>query len=284
MVKQLIVNADDYAHSPGVSRGILDAHLKGIVTSTTTMITFPGAIAAIQDAQRIAPRLGLGLHLTLTDGAARPILPPQEVPSLIREDGTFYPLQAWFERLDQFNPDEIVRELTAQCECFTDIAKRPPDHLDSHHHAAYRHPAAFETMLKLAKQHNIPIRHYKIHGERSLDETLFLSVNRAPTHLHEPYITALKGLIERYQPKHPDYFEVEFYDGKATLGDLLLTLADLSDGITEIMCHPGYVDEYLDSTYSNKREDEVAVLTHSSAKEVIQAQNIELVTFGALKG
>jgi chitin disaccharide deacetylase len=284
MVKKLIVNADDYAHTPGISKGILDAHLKGIVTSTTVMITFPGAIAAVHDAQRLAPNLGLGLHLTLTDSAARPILPAHEIPSLVRGDGTFYPYSEWFERCDQFNPDEIVRELTAQCECFTDIAKQPPDHLDSHHHAAYRHPAAFETLVKLAEQHHISIRHYKLSGEKSIDESLRDTVYAVPERARESFIAQLKTLIETYQPRTPDYFRVEFYDQTATLGDLLLMLANLPEGITEIMCHPGYVDEYLDSTYSDKREDEVAILSHPSVKEVIQSQQIDLVTFAAVKG
>ena len=36
MSKKLIVNADDYGRSPGVSRGILQAHCEGIVTSTNS--------------------------------------------------------------------------------------------------------------------------------------------------------------------------------------------------------------------------------------------------------
>ena len=41
MCKKLIINADDYGRSPGVSRGILQAHREGIVTSTTVMINQP---------------------------------------------------------------------------------------------------------------------------------------------------------------------------------------------------------------------------------------------------
>ncbi len=36
-VRSLIVNADDYGLTAGVSRGILDAHRRGIVTSTTSV-------------------------------------------------------------------------------------------------------------------------------------------------------------------------------------------------------------------------------------------------------
>ena len=37
-MRVLIVNADDFGLSPGVSAGILGAHRHGIVTSTTALV------------------------------------------------------------------------------------------------------------------------------------------------------------------------------------------------------------------------------------------------------
>ena len=45
---QLIVTADDFNLSEGVSRGILDAHQHGIVTETSVMVNF----GDLQHAQR----------------------------------------------------------------------------------------------------------------------------------------------------------------------------------------------------------------------------------------
>ena len=39
--RRLIVNADDYGLTAGVSRGILEAHRRGIVTSTTLLVNRP---------------------------------------------------------------------------------------------------------------------------------------------------------------------------------------------------------------------------------------------------
>ena len=39
MTRRLIVNADDFGLTPGVSAGILSAHRHGIVTSTTLLAT-----------------------------------------------------------------------------------------------------------------------------------------------------------------------------------------------------------------------------------------------------
>jgi predicted glycoside hydrolase/deacetylase ChbG (UPF0249 family) len=280
--KRLIVNADDYGDSPGVSRGILEAHVNGIVTSTSVMIGSAGALAAVQDALRTAPNLGLGLHFTLSGIGRRPILPAESVPSLVQPDGTFYPLEAWLEYYEQFDSDEIARELTAQCECFTDIAGKPPDHLDGHHHAVYRHPAGLGTLFALAERYDIPIRNAGF-GESELTGTLNNLLNEIPEPARSANKPALKAMLAGKTPPWPDRFEGDFYDTTATLGDLLLILTNLpDDSTTELMCHPGYADEMLQSDYTTKREDELKVLTHRSVREVIAAEGITLIKFSAL--
>src|SRR5215831_3654590 len=63
-VRQLIVNADDFGQSPGVNRGIIQAHERGIVTSASLMVRWRAAAEAAAYA-RAHPRLGLGLHVDL---------------------------------------------------------------------------------------------------------------------------------------------------------------------------------------------------------------------------
>src|SRR5947209_5936730 len=75
--RRLIVNADDFGLSPGVNAGILEAHARGIVTSTSLMVRWPAAAAAAAQA-REHPRLGLGLHVDLgewiyRDGSWQPL-------------------------------------------------------------------------------------------------------------------------------------------------------------------------------------------------------------------
>ena len=62
MTRQLIVNADDFGRTHGVSAGILRAHLEGIVTSATAMMNMPGVAADLRQAKTEAPRLGLGVQ------------------------------------------------------------------------------------------------------------------------------------------------------------------------------------------------------------------------------
>jgi chitin disaccharide deacetylase len=86
MKKYLIVNADDYAMTSGVNQGIIEAHLQGIVTSTTVMATG----AALDDGlARLAeaPQLSTGCHLVLIGD--RPLAPLAQVRSLVTANGAF---------------------------------------------------------------------------------------------------------------------------------------------------------------------------------------------------
>ena len=64
-------------------------------------------------------------------------------------------------------------------------------------------------------------------------------------------------------------------------------LADTGDieGITELVCHPGHVDDELRQTasYVEPREAELAALTHPSARELLNSEFIQLLNFGDLK-
>ena len=64
MTTSLIVNADDYGRTPEVSLGIRQAHLQGLVSTTTAMVNMPVALDQIRRAQDECPRLGLGVHET----------------------------------------------------------------------------------------------------------------------------------------------------------------------------------------------------------------------------
>ena len=159
MAKYLIVNADDYGMAASVSKGIREAHQRGIVTSTTVMIGMDNAVEAVQQALRETPDLALGLHLVTAGKAMKPVLPPDQIPTLVRPDGLFFDNPAWGEHAPLFNPDEMIREINAQFERFVGVANRLPTHLDSHYHAAYFHPASVEAMRSLALRHKLPIRH-----------------------------------------------------------------------------------------------------------------------------
>ena len=144
MPKYLIVNADDFNLTEGVSRGIVDGHLRGIITSTTVMVNLPGLMRS-RDLARDADRLGLGLHVNFTLGA--PVLPGATVRSLTDASGHFVRDR---DRLGQFGvPSEIRDETAAQATRFKEVFGCLFTHLDIYYHM-YRLPRVFAAVLEVA--------------------------------------------------------------------------------------------------------------------------------------
>lgn len=276
MTKRLVVNADDFGMSPAVTRGILESHQGGIVTSTTVMIGMPGAVEAVRDAVMSAPELGLGLHITIAAGRCQPVLPAAQVPTLVREDGCFYDNPVWWQRYDSFNPDELQREIEAQCSRFIEAAGRPPDHLDSHYHSAYLHPAALRATFNLAARYDIPVRR-AFGGAPSLEEGL----KRIDS---EPWRDALRRVFaELPMPRSTDRF-IDLRPDMSPEQVITMLQAIPDHTTTEMLCHPGYVDSALESvdTYTTGRESEVRLLTNPAVSAAVQQFGIELIRFDSL--
>ncbi len=269
MTKHLIVNADDYGRAPGLSAGVRAAHQRGIVTSTTAMMTYPYALAEIELAHQTCPTLALGVHLCITGG--RPVAPPQAIPSLVKADGSFYTVDDLPAVAPAMDPTELRVELRAQIERFLESGATL-SHLDSHHHVTYRSVPFFRVMLDLAREYNVPVR-YPLHDDpASVAARLGLPRDRAECLVAE----------SRAGVPTPDRFLDTFYDETATLESLLATLDDLPEGVSELMCHPGYVDEALDGDYFAPREREVSILTHPAARARIDQRGIKLAAFKIL--
>jgi predicted glycoside hydrolase/deacetylase ChbG (UPF0249 family) len=284
MARCLIVNGDDFGVAPGVSRGIIRAHREGIVTSTSVMVTMPHAADAINIAHREAGELGLGLHLSLTAGL--PVSPVEEIPCLIGSNGRFRSKTEITTSLSVLDMEQIELELRGQIGRFIALAGHPPDHLDSHHHITYLSPGIFSLMLGLAAELDAPIRYPFRTDRENVTPWMLASGAEADRTAIGTMLSELDTELAHSGVRAPDHAIVSFYDDHATLGDLLLILTSLPEGVSEMMCHPGLVDNALraSSGYVDVRETELAALIHPSAREIIETEGIELITFGRLGG
>lgn len=250
--RRLIVNADDFGLTEGVTRGILRAHREGLVTSTTVLANLPGPPALDAEAAG-APALGLGLHLNLTWGV--PVSPPATVPSLVGADGRFVRDPAAVG--GRARPDEVRREAEAQIGAFARRFGRGPTHLDSHHHV-HCQSRVMEAVVDVAADARLPLR--------SPDAGFREGLRR-------------RGVLT------PDHFLGG--DDPApywTLERLLHQLASLPLGLTELMCHPGYFDETLAySRYGPPREAELRALCEPAARVTVERLDIQLCHFGVLR-
>jgi chitin disaccharide deacetylase len=278
MSRRLIMKADDYGRTPGVSAGIRYAHQNGIITSTSALMTRPGIAADLKLAQVECPNLEIGVHLINTSGPS--LLPPERIPSLTNGRTGFRGLLDLTENLEKIVFDEVMAEWTAQIERFVVITGKAPGHLDAHHHFAYFREDLFEGMARLAERYGCPVRlQLPMPGS---------SIGGVPDDLQPGMFQFMPRLVKKYGLRAPDYFYDGWYDENATLPELLKILASLpKNSTTEIMCHPGYVDANLldfveGSVYNRQRESETVILTNPALKAFLVEQRIELMNFNHL--
>jgi predicted glycoside hydrolase/deacetylase ChbG (UPF0249 family) len=262
----LIVNADDYGHTPGVSAGIRQAHLEGIVTTTTVMANRPGALDAIRVARQRTPALGLGVHLNLTSG--RPCSPPESIPSLVDAEGLFLRPEVHLAQPKGVERDQAEIEWRAQIETFLESGA-VLDHLDSHHHIAASRPDVWDLCLDLAREFGCGVRLPVLQEPDPPEALSFFTVN-----------DAMRRLSASGVP-HTDTFVDRFYGDQATPENLRSILLSLGPGVTELMTHPAHVDDALlaVSIYAREREPELSLLTSPAVRQILEREGIGLATF-----
>ena len=129
-VRRVIFNADDFGYSSGINRGIVEAHVNGVVTSASLMVHGH----ATREASQLAgahPELAVGLHFDV-----------------------------WGEDEREFDIDDVpaVREEFArQLELFERLIGRLPTHVDSHRHA-HRKPGMSAVFRELVEPLGVPLR------------------------------------------------------------------------------------------------------------------------------
>jgi chitin disaccharide deacetylase len=290
-MKDLIVNADDLGWTAGVNRGIAEAHRNGIVTSAS-LIANGGAFDDGVKTARGLPAMGVGVHLNLSDGA--PVSGAKAVPSLVDEQGK---LSGGPEQLllklarRKLKAAEVEREWDAQ------IAKIraggiSPTHLDGHKHV-HMLPGLFPVALKLAKKH--AIASIRISNEASSLRAALSgkSGHYAGVMLKQGVQARGLKLLARDARKLADKAGIESADyfcgiaqtGVLTREGILEMLEILPEGITELMCHPGYVDEDLAKSptrLQDSRASELAILTDTTVRNSVASHGIRLINYSQI--
>jgi hopanoid biosynthesis associated protein HpnK len=289
-MRNLIVNADDLGWTQGVSRGIAEAHRNGIVTSTSLLANGCAFEAGVR-AARESPRLGVGVHLNLSDG--KPVAPAERVKSLLGENGDFSGgpetllLRLTAKKLET---KEVEIEWNAQIEKVRAAGIRPT-HLDGHKHVQML-PGLFAVALRLAKKHGIEA--VRVAHEAS-------SLRAALTSGGEPTGVTLKQgvqarglkllgrdareMTERAGIATADYFCGIAQTGVLTKKGVQQLLASLPEGTTELMCHPGYADADLEKSATRlqkSRQTELEILTDNDIRKSIASLGIRLINYGEI--
>jgi chitin disaccharide deacetylase len=277
----LVVNADEFGLSSEVSRGIVQAHLDGIVSSTSILGNCPD----LEEARALlaqAPRLGVGVQLTLVRGL--PVAEPGGVRSLLDSDGAF-PRQArdvfasWLA--GRLRPAEIEREFEAQVRRALAAGIRP-DHLNTQHHIGFIPPVGLAV--------EAVARRLGIAGLRSaVEEPNLTWLTELPRGAMAALLGGLAWLTRRqlgalrHGPKTWGYVE----SGQLDEVRILEIVGRMGPGSHEMICHPGEEDDQAPGlgafpSARFRRARELKALTSPIMRHALEQRQIRLCRWSEL--
>jgi hopanoid biosynthesis associated protein HpnK len=286
--RKLIVAADDFGLTNRVNEAIAIASRNGIVTTASLMVTGAGFESAVDIARR-QTNLDLGLHLNLTEGC--PVADPRAIPTLAESRRFLYdhPLRlvAALSR-GKIRTVDLEREIRAQIEKAID-SELEITHIDGHKHVHVT-PAVFRMIWRVAPEYGIRairlpreriprlfslLARNKSSWRQILKQSAFGKIISAASLISH----ARTGQRVLVAPKRLYGIAQTGFLDEATFADII---HDLDDGIHELMCHPGYVDNDLTKTPTRlraQRERELELLTGSGVRALLEQAGVSLITY-----
>jgi predicted glycoside hydrolase/deacetylase ChbG (UPF0249 family) len=283
----LIVNADDFGFTAGVNRAIVEAHSRGVVTSSTLMANGQAFAEAAQLALTL-PKLSVGCHVVLTDGV--PVLGAAQLPSLttnsnFRDGMITFAARAIAGSIDA---GEIAAEATAQIRKIQS-AGITVSHVDTHKHT-HLFPKILRPVLRAAAVCGVRAVRNPFGPRLPLQSSHLL----ARPVLWKRYVEV--RVLGSFAGKFREAVDQEgFTTPDGTLGIVVTGALDetlfhaiarsIPEGTWEFVCHPGYNDADLQAGKTRLRESreiELRVLTLPAAREVLTQQGIELISYREL--
>jgi predicted glycoside hydrolase/deacetylase ChbG (UPF0249 family) len=248
MTKRLIVNADDFGMTAGVCKGIRMAAERGKVTSTTSMMCFPGSLDQVRQHYK-ALKIPSGVHLQLIGG--KPLTP--QTSAMTATTAPFLKERSGLSAASRFR--RVVRPGRLLHRDFG-----TPSHLDSHHHL-HRAPALVDVVLAVAQRYRLPVRG---DGPEFAEKARLAGVTTA------------------------DVVDERWTETGAPAETLIETIeaafALAPEGVVEIVVHPGISDDELRriSSLSDIRTHELHVLCSAVLDDYLERAEISLVDYQTL--
>jgi len=272
------VCADDYALSPGVTAGIVEAATAGRISATSAMTTRPGWPEAARAIAPLSGRVEVGLHLNLTLGAPltgeTPLAPDGRLPGartlLLAALGERLPLAA------------VQAEVAAQLDAFAAAMGRPPDFVDGHWHVQTL-PGVRTALIAELTARGLAGQLWLRDSGDSLGHIAARGRQRG-----KAAFVAWMGRGFRAEAEAAGFATNRGFSGFsdfAATGDYgaeFMSFLTARGSRHLVMCHPGRVDAELagldDATVS--RERELAFLISDAFPALLRARGLQLAPLG----
>jgi predicted glycoside hydrolase/deacetylase ChbG (UPF0249 family) len=267
--------ADDYGLAEGVNRAIRELIDRGRLNATSVMVVGSAIgrdeVKALQEVAAKSPRCAIGLHATLT-APFRPLT----MHFRPTDGGMFLPFAKLLRAglLRRLDVEMIYGELMVQLRAFQDLFGRAPDFVDGHQHAQL-FPQARDAFLRAVKE-AAPGAWVRQGGR----------MQPLAKRLATPKALVLDVLSSQFRkraaraglPFNPAFAGAYDFSTQPDFGALMRQFLDLLPEGGLVMCHPGFVDEALQSLdpLTAQREAEHAFLAGEHFPPLLKANNVTL--------
>ena len=286
-MRYLIINADGYGFTAGISRAIEECIDFGTVRSLSANVNFKHA-DGLARLVRKHPDISVGCHLNPVVGS--PILNPEKVPTLVDEHGQFLYRKFRHRFLSgRIRLAELRAELLAQVEKARDLAGKAFSHLDFHM-GLHKLPVLYGLFLEVAEKSRVGrVRGYRYlvgmeHHFPRLRHFMFLAERpiRLPRYLIQQW--QWRKAVRRRLATTDHWVGITYLGERPntiTLDNYLRMLRNLPNGFNEFVAHPGYVDDDLTrwATYLDQRILERKVLLNPEFREAVVSSDIRLAGY-----
>lgn len=259
---KLIVRADDYGYTKTYNDGTIASIENGIVTTVDIMLDTPGAMDALERIKAY-PWISVGWHAHFW---GRPVLDPDEVPSMVDETGRFkFRKDQGLKATCAF--EEVLKESRAQINRCMKVLGRVPD-------TAWIQNTG--TDFEKARQHVCDEYGIQCNVASKPDyQGVLVEAHEKHRHLNiympnQPATVYQKCYSDDYRIRM-EYDPVQYYLGDE--GDIL------DKHIALTAWHPGYLDDYImsESRMGECRVMDVRALCSAEIKQWVINNGIELV-------
>jgi predicted glycoside hydrolase/deacetylase ChbG (UPF0249 family) len=273
--RRVVLCADDFGLTEGVSRGILDLARTRRISAVGVMANRPWWRQLAPELKACERDIGIGLHLNLTSGEPLGAM-PSHAP-----DGTFARFDALLRRslLGTLRGDEIRAEIARQLSAFEAVLGRPPDFVDGHQHV-HALPGVRRQLLNVLQERRFagdpwlrdPSDRVAAILRRGVAPQKALVVKTLASGFAHAARRAGFTVNEGFSGFSP------FDPGRDMAADFDAFLTDLGRR-PMVMCHPGHVDaelRLLDAVVET-REQEYAYLSSERFVDLLQRKAVSLV-------
>ena len=245
-MKKIMVRADDLGFSKGINYGIYETVKNGVIQNIGFMVNMPDSLHGYDLVKDYD--ICLGQHTNVCVG--KPISDPSLIPSLVQDNGQFKTSKMYRSSKDDFVVlDEAILEVEAQYNRFKEITGKEPAYFEAH-------AVMSQNLLKAIE----------IVGNKHHLKTLGVPFQNEPMLVNnQPMYMSMDSMFENYDP----------------MSSFKNMVKNAKDGFNMMVCHPGYLDQYILSVSSltHPRVLETDFLTSEELKKYVEDNHIHLYTY-----